>query len=145
MRDSSKEIVDPVHFWISRQAWNAARLFLMPLGLLIGISPPAKLEAHSAPSGWDYPSQCCGERDCWPVHDGSVVEGPEGYVVRGTGETIDYRDPRVMPSPDGEIHLCLDADDIHPRLTTCLFVPPRAVMGLRRHQRQGEFRIDLYR
>ena len=43
---------------------------------------------HVAPSGWVYPIQCCSNQDCEPVHGTGVLEGPQGYVVQDTGETI---------------------------------------------------------
>ncbi|MBP2238814.1 hypothetical protein J2Z31_005355 [Sinorhizobium kostiense] len=108
--------------------WNVTRVHLsVLLGLLVHLSFHVKVDAHSAPSGWYYPYQCCSDRDCQPVHDTAVVEGPEGYIVEETGEIIGYQDPRVKPSPDGEFHLCLGTGNF---LTRCLFVPPRAVMGM---------------
>jgi hypothetical protein len=79
--------------------------------------------AHVAPSGWIYPLQCCSNQDCEPVHGAGVVEGPKGYVVQGTGETIGYQDERVKRSPDGEFHLCRFKRQLR---TICLFVPPRS-------------------
>lgn len=78
-----------------------------------------------APSGWLYPYQCCGDRDCQPIHGARVAEGPQGYVLQDTGETIGYRDSRVKNSPDGEFHLCIVKTQAASR-TRCLFVPPRS-------------------
>jgi hypothetical protein len=68
------------------------------------LSAPAA--AHIAPSGWAFPYQCCSDRNCQPVHDPAITEGPDGYVVGESGEIIGYADPRLKDSPDGEFHLC---------------------------------------
>jgi hypothetical protein len=106
--------------------WNAARLFLsVPLGLIVSMYFPTEAYAHSAPSGWFYPYQCCSDRDCQPVHGTAIKEGPEGYVVEKTGEVIGYHDPRLKISPDGDFHLCLPPGSMRAR-AICLFVPPRS-------------------
>jgi hypothetical protein len=81
--------------------------------------------AHAAPSGWLYPNQCCSNRDCRPLHDADVREGPNGYVIGPTGEIVGYKDPRVKNSPDGEFHLCARPGK-SPGKAICLFVPPRS-------------------
>jgi hypothetical protein len=81
--------------------------------------------AHTAPSGWAYPYQCCHDRDCRPVHGATVTEGPDGYVIEGTGEVVAYTDSRIKDSPDGDFHWCSVAGN-DKTSTICLFVPPRA-------------------
>lgn len=81
--------------------------------------------AHSAPSGWMYPTSCCSNQDCEAVHGNGILEGPLGYVVQDTGEIIGYMDVRIKESPDGEFHLCR-AKKQPPSRTICLFVPPRS-------------------
>lgn len=82
--------------------------------------------AHMAPTGWFYPLECCGDRDCYAVSGSGVVEGPGGYFIQATGETIGYRDVRVKISRDSHFHLCLTMSEISSS-TKCLFVPPRSV------------------
>jgi hypothetical protein len=114
------------HSWFSCLMWNAARVFLsLPLGLFVSFCFPVKAVAHSAPSGWFYPYECCSDRDCQPVHGNAVRERREGYLVQKTGEIIGYRDPRLKVSPDGDFHLCLPPGSIRAR-AICLFVPPRS-------------------
>lgn len=126
MHSFSPGIALPEHSWISGQVWNAARVLLsFPLGLIISVSFAATADAHSAPSGWLYPYQCCSGRDCQPVHGTAVKEGPEGYVVEITGEVIGYHDSRLKISPDGDFHLCMPPGSIRSR-AICLFVPPRS-------------------
>lgn len=126
MHSFSPGIARSERSWISSQAWNpAGALLSFPLALLVGVSFAATADAHSAPSGWVYPYQCCSDRDCQPVHGAAVVEGPEGYVVEQTGEVIGYSDPRLKISPDDEYHLCMRPGSIRFR-AICLFVPPRS-------------------
>ena len=81
--------------------------------------------AHLAATGWLYPPECCGDRDCHAVRAADVVETFEGYVVKETGETIAYGDDRVRQSPDGDFHLCIPRSEVSPS-AECLFVPPRS-------------------
>ncbi|MQW58648.1 hypothetical protein GHK59_21870 [Sinorhizobium meliloti] len=124
MHSFSPGITHSERSWISGRVWNAARVLLsFPVTLIVYV--PAEADAHSAPSGWAYPYQCCSDRDCQPVHGAAVVEGPEGYVVEQTGEVIGYSDPRLKISPDDEFHLCMRPGSIRFR-AICLFVPPRS-------------------
>ena len=86
--------------------------------------PSAPSLAHDAKSGWIYPLECCSNYDCREVEKADIVEGPQGYVIKTTGEVIPMTDAKVKASPDGEFHWCSrggtqDGD------TICLFVPPR--------------------
>lgn len=76
------------------------------------------------PLGWTYPFSCCSGIDCRPVAIADVEEGPDGYVIRATGEVVPYGDTRVKDSPDGDFHWCSVAGAGDGR-TICLFVPPR--------------------
>ncbi len=126
MHSFSPKIGRSEHSWFSSQVWNAARVFLsVHLGLFVGMCFLVKADAHSAPSGWFYPYECCSDRDCQPVHGTAVRERPEGYLVQKTGEIIGYGDPRLKVSPDGDFHLCLPPGSIRAR-AICLFVPPRS-------------------
>lgn len=84
----------------------------------------APVLAHDAPSGWKYPLACCSGYDCREVPASAVVEGPEGYVIRTTGELIPMSDRKVRMSPDGVFHWCSVAGKDDGK-TICLFVPPR--------------------
>lgn len=85
----------------------------------------ASAKAHSSPSGWAYPYQCCHDRDCRPIEGGQITEGPNGYVIENTGEVVGYMDSRVRNSPDGEYHWC-SIEGSNKTSTICLFVPPRS-------------------
>jgi len=94
------------------------------VGMLSSAVAMSSADAHIAPSGWAYPYQCCSDRDCQPVH-GEITEGPDGYVVKDTGEIIGYQDRRLRNSPDGEFHLCAVPGKSKSN-AICLFVPPRS-------------------
>ncbi len=81
-------------------------------------------QAHDAPTGWSYPFSCCSGYDCREVPSKVIGEGPEGYVIKGTGEVVSYNDNRVKNSPDGVYHWCSVAGANDGR-TICLFVPPK--------------------
>lgn len=87
--------------------------------------PILPASSHDAESGWSYPLQCCSGYDCREVEDSAILEGPQGYVIKITGEVIPMMSRKVKPSPDGVYHWCSVAgrDDGD---TICLFVPPRA-------------------
>lgn len=70
-----------------------------------------------------YEYSCCSDRDCAPLAEGTVVEGPAGYEIPSTGETIPYFDPRIRKlwSPDGKFHRCHRPDGT----TRCLYTPGR--------------------
>ncbi|TKT79044.1 hypothetical protein [Aquamicrobium sp. LC103] len=89
--------------------------------LALGLLPAA---AHDAPSGWSYPVSCCSGYDCREVSETDIIEGPEGYVIRVTGEVIPMTSRKVRPSPDGVFHWCSVAGKNDGK-TICLFVPPR--------------------
>ena len=90
--------------------------------------PPAS--AHS----W-YPSDCCSDRDCWPMgHDDDAREPdptivPGGYLTHD-GFFVDARNTR--PSLDGRFHVCRSGGyPSGPVLAplerpVCLFVPKLA-------------------
>ncbi|WP_421925026.1 hypothetical protein [Neoaquamicrobium sediminum] len=93
------------------------------LGFLLPVTG-LPVAAHDAESGWTYPLSCCSDYDCREVADAAVLERPEGYVIKVTGEVIPMTSRKVKPSPDGVFHWCWVAgrDD---GATICLFVPPR--------------------
>lgn len=87
---------------------------------------------HRAPSGWDYPFECCSEADCARIEAGAVREVPSGFVVtimpgRHPMWPTERREPAVLEipyqkarlSPDGFFHLCMnDAGEL-----LCFFSP----------------------
>lgn len=107
---------------------------LRMLACFLLVASPAL--AHDAiptaaqPEGWKYSYDCCSGYDCRRITGtGSqskvrVAEGPNGYVISTTGETIPYNSPKLRDSPDGEFHWC-SAGGRDDTKTICLYVPPR--------------------
>jgi hypothetical protein len=108
------------HLKLNLKIWTR---IVLAASALAAASMPS--QAHQAPSGWAYPLSCCSNQDCREVAGQAISERPEGYVIRGTGETLSYADRRIKDSPDGEFHWCSAAGDENGR-TICLFVPPRS-------------------
>jgi len=80
---------------------------------------PSKAWPHSF-----YEYRCCHDQDCRPVPGGAIAEGPDGCVIKATGEVIAYADSRVRQSPDGRFHWCSLAGSQMGR-TLCLYAPGR--------------------
>ena len=78
---------------------------------------------HQAPSGWNYPLDCCASTDCHPVSCAALREvdgGIEFLGIRFTGEMI-------KRSEDGYCHVCVGhygpaPDQSRPH---CVFMTPR--------------------
>ena len=73
---------------------------------------------HEAPSGFQYPLDCCGERDCHPVPcvllklqaNGLWLYIPKGLLFQ-----------TATPSPDGQCHVCFP--ESARSYGRCLFMP----------------------
>lgn len=77
------------------------------------------VSAHQAPSGWQYPLECCSDHDCAPIADADIprpLDGGDWLLT--TGEVV--LRSKVKWSPDGHYHLCRMGEVIF-----CLFVPPQ--------------------
>lgn len=128
---------------MTREPWNdfgtptepkptAARTVFILMGLsaaliaaVLLIWSVQKARAHSAPTGWEYPTSCCWgpaagrTGDCDEIPDESVVEGPNGFELSlAPGDHPKVRTPLSLAvpygkerlSPDGKYHLCLAPD-----------------------------------
>jgi len=98
--------------------------------LLAAAAPQAR--AHQAPSGWDYPFECCSEADCARIDASEVRETPSGFVVtirpgrhpmwvteRRQTVVLEVPYQKARLSPDGFFHLCMnDAGEL-----LCFFSP----------------------
>lgn len=78
--------------------------------------------SHEAPTGWSFDPMCCGSFDCYQVQDDAIGEGPDGYVVRETGEIIPYQSYRAKNSPDGLTYRCSVGGDPQAH-TYCIYKP----------------------
>lgn len=86
---------------------------------------PTMALGHDAPSGWTYDAMCCSSIDCREIPSSNLTEGPRGYVITISSETVPYGDKRLRDSPDGHVHWCT-AGGRNDGRTICLYVPPRA-------------------
>jgi hypothetical protein len=80
--------------------------------------------SYTHPEGWKYSYQCCHERDCRRIAYDAIDEGPNGYVIKATGEVIPYTDMRVKMSEDQYFHWCSQSG-LPDSKTICLYVPSR--------------------
>jgi len=87
-------------------------------------SLPAAASAHDAPSGWTYDATCCSSTDCREISSANLTEGPDGYLIDISNETVPYGDKRLKDSPDGHVHWCTVGGRNDGR-TICLYIPPR--------------------
>lgn len=94
---------------------------LIAAGMMI-VAATGFVWAHDAPTGWQYPISCCSGVDCREVSDEAIIEGPNGYTIAATGETIPMTSRKVRPSPDGIYHWC-SVGGKPDSATICLFVP----------------------
>jgi hypothetical protein len=92
--------------------------------LLAAATSPVPAGAHDAPTGWAYDVSCCSNIDCREIPASTLTEGPNGYLISISNETVPYGDKRLKDSPDGHVHWCTinGRDDAR---TICLYVPPR--------------------
>lgn len=125
----------------------AAVLITILLAAIVGFMA-GRAFAHDAiptasqPLGWQYPVNCCSSLDCGMISYKVIKETPEGYMVslkksdhimliKDTAFFIQYNDPRVKPSPDGEYHICISKQHSAPTgdmlggNVICFFVPPK--------------------
>lgn len=71
-----------------------------------------------------YEVACCAGRDCKPIPASDVTPTKHGWLVRTTGEIIQYKTWPLKRSPDGQFHRCAAFNDFGPKgRTKCLYVP----------------------
>lgn len=76
--------------------------------------------AHQSPKGWEYPYECCHDKDCEQVHLQSDKTGD--YVVTKDGRRWNIHPKQeTRPSLDQDYHICIYANQIR-----CWFVPAGA-------------------
>ena len=84
---------------------------------------PVPARPHAAPSGWQYPSECCHDRDCREADPGEVEEVQGGYRVAPSATYLPHGDDRLRPSPDGRWHVCNQTPGDRTSPPLCVFVP----------------------
>lgn len=100
-----------------------ARLVLLLAVLAImALAAFGRAYAHDAPSGWPYPSECCGGNDCHPVECSDVEETAYGWLWDG----VPFPRPSVKSSHDRQCHACTqnysDLSGASRRFGRCLFI-----------------------
>ena len=84
-------------------------------------APPSRMQ----PLGWSYGWDCCSATDCSQMQQGEIEEGPNGYVVKRTGEVIPYNDKRIRQSKDEFFHRCAPGANFDAPKSLCLYTPGR--------------------
>jgi|SRR5215469_2404652 len=79
--------------------------------------------AHEAPSGWSYPSDCCGGSECHKTPCAMIIDHPDGSVS-WTG--ILFNREMVKVSRDASCHVCVTHDSAAgaSRIPHCIFLSP---------------------
>ena len=113
--------------------------FQLSSGVLLANKIVLPALAHHAPSGWQYPDECCKDsNDCQMIHERNVSTDDVGYVV--TLEPGEHRhapgggnffilDQQVRVSGDSEYHVCIHEYENGPGVL-CLYIPPQEVTAL---------------
>jgi len=72
------------------------RVAVPMLSLVAAMVPPGPAAAHTAPSGWQFPVECCGGHDCYEIDASEVVPAMGSWHILASGEFFSAR--RVRPS-----------------------------------------------
>ena len=89
--------------------------------------------AHDAPSGWQYPMECCHSMDCGPITDSSFTkpktptELPQMVVTTKHGTVVVPHNFPYRKSGDSKPHACMRpgpwVDGMQAMRLICLFFP----------------------
>lgn len=97
----------------------------MKIVLLAGIIlilATALVKGHEAAGGWQYPRDCCGDRECRPIACSTIIDRPDGSVS-WTG--LIFWKEQIRMSRDAACHVCIGYGE-HTRLRYghCIFLAP---------------------
>lgn len=112
-----------------REMWWFVLLVALAMNLIIN----ARARAHQAPSGWEYPKECCDGMDCAPVpfrvqptfRDGGVefrLKPGDHPMITTQEHVIFWKTEALLRSPDDEWHICLRENDDHVEVY-CVYQP----------------------
>lgn len=124
------------------KTWGAA---LLAFAMVQAV--PTHAVAHMAtptsaqPLGWEYPYDCCSDKDCQPIPVTAITETGTRVIVRlrksehkmltkDVTFELTHTDPRIRPSLDGEWHACISPMTFYDRTPEgnnliCLLAPPK--------------------
>lgn len=88
----------------------------LALAVLFAIS--GFVNAHQAPSGWQYDGACCGNADCMPIEEAIQKDGKWYYRTKLGTYPIDNR-TMIKQSGDGLTHSCVFSGRLW-----CIYLPP---------------------
>ena len=74
--------------------------------------------AHEGPSGWQYPSGCCGGEDCHPVPCETIEEKRGVYIWKG----VIFHRSMARVSGDHRCHVCIQFNGEGAPSGRCLFL-----------------------
>lgn len=106
----------------------------LPIGQFAALLVAVTASSGAAAQDW-IPRRCCPATDCNASEGLSVQQVDGGYRVEGVEAVLAHDDPRVMPSHDGQIHVCVRSGAFpfmsetealikaRHRQVKCLFVP----------------------
>jgi len=80
--------------------------------------------AHEAPSGWSYPSDCCGGSECRPIVCSTIQDHSDGSV---SWLGLFFTRNQVKVSHDASCHVCVSYDAAagsQRRYPHCIFLSP---------------------
>lgn len=112
------------------------RAVVLTLVAIFVLAPGAATQAHRAPSGWEYPDECCrDDRDCQMIPADSIELDEKGYIVdlepgehrhAPAGGRFFLLHDQVRRSGDDDYHLCLHVYTNGPG-ALCIYVPPEVL------------------
>ena len=102
------------------------RIVFDPLTLIITVLTVLLLitiaYGHEAPSGFQYPSDCCGGSDCRPIVCSTIKDNPDGSV---NWLGLFFAREQVKMSGDAMCHVCVSYNTAnHNRYPHCIFLSP---------------------
>lgn len=112
---------------MTRWSHIAVTFWLTLLGLF-GLAQCVR--SHEAPSGFQYDNWCCSKGDCSPLAAARLDPTLKAWVYKnqqGSEAPVRPNVTRFLPSPDGETHVCIPANDqAHGGgpVLRCIYMPP---------------------
>jgi hypothetical protein len=93
---------------------------ILPLSLVEITAIAAFIFIHDAPSGFEYPSDCCGGHDCRPIACSTIKLNPDQSVV---WSGLKFSSAQVKISGDASCHVCIGYYH-RMRFSHCIFLAP---------------------